>query len=481
MYTSGSTGRPKGVMVKQQGLVNLVYGLRAYFDDPVVRQVGLITSISFDISVNQIFPTLIFGRTLHIISDPVKFDSRALLRYLHAESIQLLDAVPSYMQAVLNEVAPQQPANALRYLLIGGEKIEQRLLESVFGQLGSAVEIVNIYGLTEISDINILGVIRAADVGQPITVGRPLQNNRIYILDTFDQPQPVGIAGEVCVSGESVSRGYLFRPELTAERFVVCPFEDGEIMVRTGDLGRWRPDGTVEILGRIDHQVKVRGFRIEIGEIEHALAAHPAVADACVALHSNAHTGDQLLVGYVVAHAEQESAAQGADLRAFLRGTLPEYMIPGTFVFLESLPLTPNGKLDRRALPLPDETTLALDQAFVAPSTETERVIAGIWSAVLKIERVGIHTSFFALGGHSLLATQIMSRLRDAFAIELPLGVLFDTPTVAGLAQRIESARPAHRTSAPAITRVPRDQRQPLSFAQQRLWFLDQLEPGSAV
>ncbi|HEY0736083.1 MAG TPA: amino acid adenylation domain-containing protein, partial [Herpetosiphonaceae bacterium] len=481
IFTSGSTGRPKGVMVTQQGLINLVHGLRAYFDDPAVTTTGLITSISFDISVNQIFPTLIFGRTLHIISDAVKFDSRALLHYLDVQQIHLLDAVPSYMQAVLNEAAPEQPANTLHYLLIGGEKIEQRLLESVFGQLGASVAIVNIYGLTEISDINILGVIRAADVGQPITVGRPLHNNRIYILDAFDQPQPVGIAGEVCVAGESVSRGYLHRPELTAERFVACPFEDGAIMVRTGDLGHWRSDGTVEILGRIDHQVKLRGFRIEIGEIEHALAAYPAVADACVALHSNAHTGDQLLVAYVVAHAEQESAAQRADLRAFLRGTLPEYMLPGAFVFLESLPLTPNGKLDRRALPLPDEATLALDQAFVAPSTEAEQVIAGIWSAVLKVERVGVHTSFFDLGGHSLLATQIMSRLRDAFAIDLPLGVLFDTPTVAGLARRVERARPAHRISTPAITRVPRDQRQPLSFAQQRLWFLDQLEPGSAV
>ncbi|HEY0604277.1 MAG TPA: amino acid adenylation domain-containing protein, partial [Herpetosiphonaceae bacterium] len=303
IYTSGSTGRPKGVMVKQQGLINLVHGLRAYFDDPAVRQVGLITSISFDISVNQIFPTLFFGRTLHIISDEVKFNSRTLLRYLDENQIHLLDAVPSYMQAMLNEVAPQQPANALHYLLIGGEKIEQRLLQSVFGQLGAKVEVVNIYGLTEISDINILGPIRAADVGQPITVGTPLQNNRVYILDAFDQPQPIGIAGEVCVAGESVSRGYLFRPELTAERFVVCPFEDGQIMVRTGDLGRWRPDGTVEILGRIDHQVKVRGFRIETGEIEHALAQHPQVGECVVVAREDAK-GEKRLVAYVVENRE---------------------------------------------------------------------------------------------------------------------------------------------------------------------------------
>ncbi|MBV9788769.1 MAG: AMP-binding protein, partial [Chloroflexi bacterium] len=204
IYTSGSTGRPKGVMVKQQGVLNLVHGLRAYFDDPAVHNVGLITSISFDISVNQIFPSLIFGRTLHIIPDVVKLESQAMLRYLDEHQLHLLDAVPSYMQAVLNDVAPEQPANALRYLLIGGEKLERRLLQSVFGQLGAQVAIVNIYGLTEISDINILGAIRAEDAARPITAGKPLQNNRIYIVDASGQPQPVGIAGEICVAGESV-------------------------------------------------------------------------------------------------------------------------------------------------------------------------------------------------------------------------------------------------------------------------------------
>ncbi|MBV9790344.1 MAG: amino acid adenylation domain-containing protein, partial [Chloroflexi bacterium] len=479
IFTSGSTGRPKGVMVKQQGLINLVHGLRAYFDDPAVSITGLITSISFDISVNQIFPTLIFGRTLHIIPDPVKFNSRALVRYLDENRIHLLDAVPSYMQAVLNEVALEQPANALRYLLIGGEKIEQRLLQSVFGQFGPTVEIINIYGLTEISDINILGPIRAQDIGKPITVGQPLQNNRIYVLDAFDQPQPVGIAGEVCVSGESVSRGYLFRPELTADRFVVCPFEDGQIMVRTGDLGRWRSDGTIEILGRIDHQVKVRGFRIETGEIEAVLATHPSVTE-CVVVVREDEPGDKRLVGYVAPREGMAEPTSG-ELRQLLGAQLPEYMVPAAFVTLPALPKTPNGKIDRKALPVP-ELQSEIDATFVAPTTPIEELLAQIWADVLGVERLGTRSNFFDLGGHSLLGTQIVSRIREAFGVELPLRVVFEAPTVVELAARIEAARGTGTTQqAPPIQPVDWSGPLPLSFAQQRLWLLDQFEPNTAT
>ena len=515
IYTSGSTGRPKGVMVKQQGLINLVHGLRAYFDDPAVHHVGLITSISFDISVNQIFPTLFFGRTLHIIADPVKYHSRTLLHYLGEQQIHLLDAVPSYMQAVLNEVAPEQPPNALRYLLIGGEKIEQRLLQAIFGQLGSQVEVVNIYGLTEISDINILGSIRAADLGTPITVGRPLQNNRIYILDAFDQPQPVGIAGEVCVSGESVSRGYLFRPELTADRFVVCPFEDGQIMVRTGDLGRWRPDSTVEILGRIDHQVKIRGFRIETAEIEAILATHPDIGE-CVVVAREDGAGDRRLVAYIEPRtknlepngeqrnketkeqstesfpspaADEAEArrgvgkgsarrARGEGLRSFLAARLPDYMVPAAFVTLPALPKTPNGKIDRKALPAP-ELSIEQDAAFVAPIGAREELLAQIWADVLGMARVGRDDNFFTLGGHSLLATQMLARARDALGADVRLRDLFETPTVAGLAQRIDTLRHEQHSTTPAVEPIDRTQPLPLSFAQQRFWFLDQLLPDS--
>ncbi|HEX6287552.1 MAG TPA: amino acid adenylation domain-containing protein, partial [Herpetosiphonaceae bacterium] len=439
IFTSGSTGRPKGVMVRQQGLINLVYGLRAYFDDPAVQTTGLITSISFDISVNQIFPTLFFGRTLHIIPDPVKFNSRALLRYLHEQQVHLLDAVPSYMQAVLNEVAPYQPPNALRYLVIGGEKLEQRLLQAVFGQFGPQVEVVNIYGLTEISDINILGVLRADDLGKPVTVGTPLQNNRIYILDQHHQPQAIGIAGEVCVSGESLSRGYLFRPELTAERFVPCPFEDGQLMVRTGDLGRWRADGTVEILGRIDHQVKIRGFRIETGEIEAVLAKHPQVNECVVVAREDTPPAgghpEKRLVAYIEPRTKnKELETPSAELRVYLAEHLPDYMVPSAFVVLDTLPKTPNGKIDRKALPAPD-LPAALEDSFVAPRTTEEQIIAGIWAEVLGLERVGVYDNFFELGGHSLKATQVMARVQDVFRVELPLHTLFEEPTISRLAQ----------------------------------------------
>jgi amino acid adenylation domain-containing protein len=436
IYTSGSTGRPKGVMVTQQGLLNLVHGLRAYFDDPAVTTTGLITSISFDISVNQIFPTLIFGRTLHIIPDAVKFNSRALLRYLDDHQIHLLDAVPSYLQVVLNDVAPEQPPNVLRYLLIGGEKLEQRLLQAVFGQLGAPVTIVNIYGLTEISDINILGRIVAADLGTPITVGKPLQNNRIYIVDAWDQPQPVGIAGEVCVAGESVSRGYLHRPELTAERFVVCPFEDGQIMVRTGDLGRWRADGTVEILGRIDHQVKVRGFRIETSEIEAVLAQHPGVME-CVVVVREESVGaysDKRLVAYL-APRDGMAAPSAEELRQLLGSQLPNYMVPSAFVVLDGLPRTPNGKIDRKALPAPQQET---GQAVIdLPRDLIELQLARIWQELLGVERIGVRDNFFELGGHSLLAVRLMSQIRQHFDQQLPLSTLFHGATIEHLASAI--------------------------------------------
>jgi amino acid adenylation domain-containing protein len=478
IYTSGSTGQPKGVMVTQQGLVNLCYGLRGSFDDPAVRNTSLITSISFDISVNQIFPTLIFGRTLHIIPEAVKLEGRALLDYLVTHHLHLLDAVPSYLQAVLNEIAPQQLNTSLRYLLIGGERLERQLVEMIFDQLGSQATIVNIYGLTEISDVNAFAVISAADRERPITIGQPLQNNRIYITNPYSQPQPIGVVGEVCIAGDSVSRGYLNRPALTAEKFAVCPFETSALMVRTGDVGRWRSDGTIELLGRIDQQVKIRGFRIEIGEIEQALQQQPDV-QACAVVARQDQPGHNRLVAYVVA---QESALLSNDLlRQRLQTHLPDFMIPSAFVLLPALPKTPNGKVDRKALPAPDWSQAAADE-HVAPQTPLQTLLANSWAAVLGVERIGIHDNFFSLGGHSLLATQLVSRLRDSLQIEVALRALFEAPTVASLAERLEQERRGSMAqTAPPIQPAPRTGALPLSFAQERLWFIEQLEPGTAT
>ncbi len=465
IYTSGSTGRPKGVMVQQRGLLNLCYGLRAFFDDAAVTTTALITSISFDISVNQIFPTLLFGRTLHIIPDPVKYDSRVFVQYLTEHKIDLFDAVPSYLNAVLTEISPERVVNQLRFILVGGEKLERRLLAKVFEQLGQLVQIVNIYGLTEITDINALAVIGSGDLERTVTIGRPLQNNRIYITNRDGSLQPLGVTGEVCIAGESVSRGYLNRPELTAEKFAVCPFEDGALMVRTGDVGRRLPDGTIELFGRIDHQIKLRGFRIEIGEIEALLDSHPDVRENVVVVRNpdagrgEDVPGEQRLVAYVVPGQEQRTKNEeqrseqpdsqfsilnsqfSAELRGFLRGKLPDYMVPSVFVVLEALPHTPNGKVDRRALPAPGQGRPEQEQTYVAPRSPEEELLAGIWADVLRVERVGVHDNFFALGGHSLLATQVSVRIRDTFQVELPLRLLFETPTVAELATAIVSVQ----------------------------------------
>ncbi|HEX6288042.1 MAG TPA: amino acid adenylation domain-containing protein, partial [Herpetosiphonaceae bacterium] len=356
---------------------------------------------------------------------------------------------------------------------------------------GPQVQVVNIYGLTEISDINILGVLRADDLGKPVTVGTPLQNNRIYILDQHQQPQPIGLAGEICIAGESVSRGYLFRPDLTAERFVPCPFEDGALMVRTGDLGRWLPNGTVEILGRIDHQVKIRGFRIETGEIEAVLAQHPGI-DECAVVAREDGAGDQRLVAYMVeqgdkgtrepknkgtGHAELET--WNLKLHAYLARHLPAYMIPAAFVVLDALPKTPSGKLDRNALPAPGEDRPTVGDSLVAPRTPIEEIIAEVWAAVLKVRPIGVHDNFFTLGGHSLLATQAITRLRQIFDRDIPLRLLFEAPTIAELAPRLAQEQIA---DALPLRRVPRDgTRLPLSSAQQRLWFLDQVQPSSTL
>jgi amino acid adenylation domain-containing protein len=513
IYTSGSTGQPKGVMVLQRGLLNLVYGLGRFFADPAVAAVGLITSISFDISVNQIFPALLFGRALHIIPEGVKLNSAALLRYAHAHGLHVLDAVPSYIQAVLRDLAPARLPNAFRSLLVGGEPLDPALVQQIFAQLGPQVRVVNIYGLSEISDVNAFAVLTADGRDPAMTIGAPLQNNQLYILNRRWQLQPIGVVGEVCISGASLSRGYLNRPDLTAARFVPNPFAGappprasaeapsargtrhaamGTRLCATGDLGRWRADGRIELLGRMDQQVKVRGFRIEVGEIEMLLAQQPGVR-ACAVLARTDGPGGLRLVAYVVAGKDEgrttrdesepssfglRPASFAQELRTFLAARLPEYMVPSAFVLLDALPTTPNGKLDRRALPAPDLSSAALETAYVAPRTPTEATVAGIWAELLGVAQVSRDANFFALGGHSLLATQLIARLGTTLGVELPLRALFEAPTLAALAERVTAQGAGAPTLAP-IPPAPRDQPLPLSSAQQRLWLLDQLEPGS--
>ncbi|HEX8904580.1 MAG TPA: condensation domain-containing protein, partial [Longimicrobiaceae bacterium] len=304
-------------------------------------------------------------------------------------------------------------------------------------------------------------------------IGRPFDNVRAYVLDEWLNPVPVGVPGELYAGGAGVARGYLNRPTLTAEKFIPDPFgaEPGARLYRTGDRVRWRADGVVEYLGRLDEQVKVRGFRIELGEIETVLRRHPGVAD-CAVIAREDTPGDRRIVAYVVGTAEPE------ELRPHIRRSLPEYMLPAAFVRLEQLPLSPNGKVDRKALPAPE---FAGDERYVAPRTPAEELLAGIWAEVLRVERVGVHDSFFELGGHSLLATRVVSRVREVFAVELPLRALFEGPTVAELALAVESLRREGRPQPRPITPADRTQPPPLSFAQERLWFLDRMDPDSPL
>src|SRR5205085_5906200 len=311
----------------------------------------------------------------------------------------------------------------------------------------------------------------------PPPVGRPIANTRVYLLNEHLHPVPTGVPGELHIGGDGLARSYRFRPALTAEKFIPDPFsqEPGARLYRTGDLARYLPDGNIEFLGRLDQQVKVRGHRIELGEIETALSLHPDVR-AAVVLAWEDMPGNTRLVAYVVPGALQVAAGQ---LQSFPREKLPDYMIPTAFVFVDEMPLTANGKIDRRALPVP--TSNGPDADAVLPRTPVEELLAGIWGQVLGRERVGIHADFFALGGHSLLATQAISRIREALEVDIPLHCLFAAPTVAGLAGHVEDALRADQTlPAPPLVPVLRDSELPLSFAQQRLWFLDQLEPGNS-
>ncbi|MGA3164142.1 MAG: amino acid adenylation domain-containing protein [Verrucomicrobiota bacterium] len=477
MYTSGSTGQPKGVMCEHGGLVNyLCWVNEGPLGDHGLRM-PLTTKLTFDMCLKQLFPPLLRGGEVWILPEEVLAEPATLLSALAARTKVGLNCVPSLWTAILHAIQSGQaspPGEGLAYLFFGGEPLSKELVARSLSVL-PYLQIWNIYGPTEATANASAARIT---LGDEVTIGRPIANTQIYILNSFLHPVPIGVQGELYIGGAGVARGYLNRPELTAEKFIPDPFSaaPGARMYKTGDLACYRPDGNIEFLGRADHQVKIRGFRIELGEIEAVLGQHPAVREAVVVAREDS-PGEKRLVAYVVA--EREPLPTTTDLRNFLKEKLPEYMVPAVFVLLDALPLMPNGKIDRRALPSPDRSRPELDKAFVAPRTPTEELLAEIWAQLLDLERVGVHDNFFDLGGHSLLATQLVSRMREAFQVEIPLRRLFEVPTVAGLAESIEAARQAGpNLLAPPILPVPRNGDLALSFAQQRLWFFDQLEPG---
>ncbi|MET0399988.1 MAG: amino acid adenylation domain-containing protein, partial [Longimicrobiaceae bacterium] len=475
VYTSGSTGRPKGVMVAHRHVVQLAVETDYVRFQPGDR-VAQASNASFDALTFEAWGALMNGATLVGIPRDVLLSPPAFRDTLREQRITTLYQTT----ALLNQLSHEQPDifAPLREVLFGGQAVDADSVRRIL-QAGGPRRLLHMYGPTETTAwCSYEQVEHVVEGALTVSVGRATGNQRIYLLDAALEPVPVGVPGEAYVGGDGVVRGYLDRPELTAERFVPDPFggEPGGRMYRTGDRLRWRSAGVLEFVGRVDEQVKIRGFRIEPGEVESAVAAHPAVREARVIVREDpafGMPGEKRLVAYVVGEVEVE------ELRTYLRRSLPEYMVPGGFVVLEKLPLTPNGKLDVKALRAPELG--AGIAAYVAPRTVVEEVLAGIWAEVLKTERVGVEESFFDLGGHSLLATQVISRVRQAFGVEVPLRALFEAPTVAALAARVEELRGAGVSPAPPIERVPRGGALPLSFAQQRLWLVDRLEPGSAA
>ncbi|HEV7515038.1 MAG TPA: amino acid adenylation domain-containing protein, partial [Thermoanaerobaculia bacterium] len=487
IYTSGSTGRPRGVQVTHGNVARLLSATRPGFGFCPQDVWTLFHSFAFDFSVWEIWGALAYGGRLVVVPYWVSRSPEAFHELLVEQEVTVLNQTPSAFRQLMRaeeeeaEGAEEAGTPALRLVIFGGEALEVQSLRPWVARHGSERPLlVNMYGITE-TTVHVT----SRPLGQPdvlggggSAIGGPLPHLGLRVLDRGFTPQPVGVSGELCVAGAGLARGYLGRPELTAARFVPDPWggEPGARLYRSGDLVRRLPHGDLEYLGRIDHQVKVRGFRIELGEIEAALRSEPGVREVVAIVREDA-PGDRRLVAYVLGG--PEGAPRTEALREALRRKLPEPLVPSAIVVLLSWPLTVNGKVDRRNLPAPEESA-SRGGGYLPPRGPVEELLAGIWAEVLRRERVGVEDDFFALGGHSLLATQVASRVRQAFEVELPLRLLFEKPTVAALAVAVERAlRGGEAATIPPITPVPRSAELPLSFAQQRLWFIDQLEPGS--
>ncbi len=493
MYTSGSTGKPKGVQINHAHVWHYIQGISKVL--PInANDVYLHTaSFSFTASVRQLMLPLSQGATSLIATREQTQTPLSLFKLIQKQGVTVSDGVPSVWRyglmalESLDEVHTEVLRESkLRLIVFGGELLPYQLLNKLRNQFKNQPRFFNVLGQTETLGHSVYSVPEDWDQEQGyVPVGYPLSHvEQVYILDDHLQPVTVGEPGELHVAGASLTRGYLNRPEVNAEKFISNPFhpQSEQRLFKTGDLARYLPDGTIELLGRVDFQVNIRGMRVELGEIESLLESYPSVKEAVVIAREDA-PGDKRLVAYIVSKLSSDESNQTRltrELRSFLTQKLPDYMVPNAFVLIDALPLTPNGKVDRRVLPPPNLSRRSRD--FVAPRTSTEEVLAAIWADVLGLEKVGIYEEFLELGGHSLLATLIISRLREAFSIELPVSELFEFPTVAGLSEQIDAARCNNqRQPMPSLQPVSRDQELPLSLAQQRLWLLDQMEGGSAA
>jgi amino acid adenylation domain-containing protein len=467
IYTSGSTGKPKGVMVEHRGLFNLAQAQIKTFNLQSNSRILQFASLNFDASIWEIILAMGAGATLYLDTKDALMPGLPLMGRLKDYAITHITLPPSALAALPLEEIPE-----LQTIIVAGEACSEELIK----QWATGRNFFNAYGPTETSVC--ATVEKWTDETLKVTIGRPIANTQVYILDCHLQPVPIGVPGELHIGGMGLARGYLNRPELTQEKFIPNPFSNypDSRLYKTGDLARYLPDGKIEYLGRIDNQVKIRGFRIELGEIEALLNQNEAVQSSCVIVRED-NLGDKRLVAYVVPQPEINLTIN--EIRQFLRAKLPDYMVPTAFVLLDTFPLTPNGKIDRRALPVPD---LQSQGEYIAPRNPIEEKIAQIWAEVLKLERVSIEDNFFELGGHSLLATQVISRCQEAFEIALPLRYLFESPTIAQLSAVIlKELQTGLGLKLPSIVPVNREDDIPLSWAQERLWFVNQLEGESGA
>ena len=444
IYTSGSTGWPKGVCVTHCNAVHSTSARLSYYEEPVSAYL-LLPSFAFDSSVAGLFWTLSQGGTLVIPTEEAASDPEQLAGLIGRHQVSHVLGVPSLYRLLIQESTTEQLAS-LRTAIVAGEACSHDVVK-LHGEKLPDIPLFNEYGPTEATVWSTVHRCDPEAEAPVVPIGRPIANTRVYILDEHRQPVPVGTPGELYLGGQGVARGYLHRPELTAERFLADPFEavGGGRLYRTGDRARFRRDGVVEFLGRLDDQVKVRGYRIEPGEVEAVLNQHPSVQEAAVVAREG-KGGDARLVAYLTPAASSttrrpetgaDPEAMLLDVQAHLGTKLPRYMVPSQWVVLDELPRTPNGKLDRRALPAPQQGEVGRD-AYVAPRSTIEERLADIWADVLGRERVSVEADFFALGGHSLLAIKVMSRVREAFEVDLPLSSLFSAPTVASLSALVE-------------------------------------------
>jgi len=424
IYTSGSTGKPKGVQIPHRAVVNFLHSMREWLRINQQDIFLAVTSLSFDIAALELFLPLIVGAQLVVVSRAVATSGTQLLAMLAQSGITIMQATPATWQLLL---AAGWQGNTQLKILCGGEALSRKLASGLF-HLGAALW--NLYGPTETTIWSTTYQIESED--DVVSIGRPIANTQIYLLDSELQPVPIGVPGELYIAGAGLSRGYLNRSELTTQKFISNPFsyEPESRLYKTGDLARYLSNGNIEYLGRLDHQIKLRGFRIELGEVEAVLGQYPAVQETAVIAREDI-PGDKRLVAYLVPR--QPQSPTSSELRQFLRRQVPDYMIPSAFMMLNALPLTPNGKVDRRALPTPDLVPDP-DKAFVTPQDTLELQLVGIWEKVLGIQPIGARDNFFELGGHSLLAVSLFTQMEKIFGKKLPLTTLFQAPTVKQLA-----------------------------------------------